>query len=685
MTRLFALFWLGACDGSERADDDAGLDAASSLVIDEPAPPELPAPPMIAPCPEGWIERDLGFATVCDPFDLELECVAGELRLPGRGCVPIGAPCSGQYPEGLPTSGVAYVAPDGPGTGSRLRPAASISAAIRDNPGATVIAIAAGEYHESLRIVRDVELRGACASDTRIVSPATRPVVLASGARVTLRDLTLDSDNGAGAGVEDEGELALRNVRLERAEAIGFAATGGSTLDLDHVSIGAISQSDFGTVAISCFGRSTCHVVDSELAHIDGYGIAGEGGHVMVERSSFANHLADPWLVVRNGATATVSETFVADRSGWAAAIQNSQLVLSRSQATSISASDSALRVERTFIARPSGIGVAVHRSTARIRDVVVLDPRIEPAYGAGVGGGITVTESGTVDVARTLLEGSPTVSVYLGGTGAMRGEDLSIGEHDGSADALAIGFSIDDDAMAEITRLRIVNVRALALGLGTPGGAAGGSTTLIDTTIDGVFDSDEPAVALSLYGGSLTVDRATIANVESVAIVASQASQVTARDLRILDSPMTARRGIDARSGSQIALERVVVERTLQHGLQVAAEGSLIGSHVRVLESRPRCDESGCGETPFGIGLGAYFRGHAALTRFEITGSAQCGVHLLYGGTVELHEGRIAGHPIAVCAEHNAIDLDRVSDRVAYEDNGTVLDGVSLPVPDVD
>lgn len=243
MLRLFLLFLvlivsttnLGACSGEPQEQPDGSADGDADADGDpgfEPAPPE---PPLLTPCPAGWLEvppPETGGVATCDPWPesgpvavtscpegwrlVEVEgfafcdpwpeggprdCPPGAAHFPGEAdCTRIGSECpAGSWADDLPGDReVLYVlaaAPEG-GVGTRESPFGSIAEAL-------AVASEPGSY---------LELNDVHVSDTWSNHVGDRGWVLS---------------------VEDGADAALLRAVFRRNRHLGvFAADGGTVLRL---------------------------------------------------------------------------------------------------------------------------------------------------------------------------------------------------------------------------------------------------------------------------------------------------------------------------------------------------------------------------------------------------------------------------------------------------------------------
>jgi len=223
---------------------DGGVDAAPDAAV-AGFEPDTPAPPVLTPCPAGWLEvaptEDDPVAT-CEPWPETGpgDCADGEARFVGQeGCAPIGGACpSGEWAEDLPTTGrILYVragAPAGVGDGTRDAPFGTIAEAMAGASPSTVVALGKGIYDEAVELRRGVTLWGACVAETTLTCsvPATdEGTVTAPLADGAVRRVRITGQRpglrivGGSASIRLEGVLISEPVGFGLAVAFGGRAT----------------------------------------------------------------------------------------------------------------------------------------------------------------------------------------------------------------------------------------------------------------------------------------------------------------------------------------------------------------------------------------------------------------------------------------------------------------------------
>jgi hypothetical protein len=211
--------------------------------------------PTVEACPGGTIPRfDTGCVPVgiqdCAPVFLGADgrcrvrtaaCPAGTFASPQLGCVPIDGPSGcgdGTWGAlaGLPDT--VYVdgsADPAAADGSEAKPFATIAAALDAAPPGGKVALAAGEYKESLHVVKPVSIAGRCASLVSITG--TLPVPVLNDLPVIVWFEGVESGGiegvrieGAGSGIVlQSAKVTIEDVHVRGVSPLGIFASGSST------------------------------------------------------------------------------------------------------------------------------------------------------------------------------------------------------------------------------------------------------------------------------------------------------------------------------------------------------------------------------------------------------------------------------------------------------------------------
>jgi hypothetical protein len=233
--------------GSPASGPTAGIDACHASFVDA----DGVCRPSLAKCAMGTIpDVDKGCVPVgvtgCAPMFVDARglclpaasmCAAGSYPVPSLGCVAIdGAGCGAgtwgdvaDAPENLYVDG-SYAGTDS--DGSRLKPYATVDAALAVATDGDRVVLAAGSYSGALSLTHAVELLGVCPSKVTLTadSAAVRVITASPGAggTATIRRLTIDaavpgiSVTSGDVLIED---VVVQHVSFKAIEAIGKTTT----------------------------------------------------------------------------------------------------------------------------------------------------------------------------------------------------------------------------------------------------------------------------------------------------------------------------------------------------------------------------------------------------------------------------------------------------------------------------
>ena len=87
--------------------------------------------------------------------------------------------------------------------------------------------------------------------------------------------------------------------------------------------------------------------------------------------------------------------------------------------------------------------------------------------------------------------------------------------------------------------------------------------------------------------------------------------------------------------------------------------------------------------EATFGHDVAAVREGAVAMTGFWVNTADACGVLLARNGEVDLRDGVLTNHPIAVCLQVPDYPRSRLFDNVALVGNGRDIQDTNLPTPE--
>jgi alanine dehydrogenase len=248
------------------------------------------------------------------------------------------------------------------------------------------------------------------------------------------------------------------------------------------------------------------------------------------------------------------------------------------------------------------------------------------------------------------------------------------------------LGFGIELLTEARLQADDVGVVGSHATGVALRSGATFVATDLVvaDTRTDG---TDHYGIGLEVFDEShAELDRAAILRSVDVGVgVLRRGSSLRAADLlvrEVLPWPEGGIGfGIETADGATIELVRTRVERARVVGVLAATDGTIVAEDLVVTGTlEGECTDS-CA-VPGGNGIDSLDRGVVDVTRFELTDNALCGVQILGGGVMDLHDGLVAGNRVGANVQQADFDVLRLQDGVLYRDNERTLDPAALPAP---
>lgn len=418
---MLAAGWLATgCSSGTDAPDDAPVppnpsptscQAGELLVTDEVGDPSCLAAG-VPSCADGFVGDDTGGCVAVLP---EVACSPGTMALPGETlCRPV-APCgNGVWGEIPVDANTLHVDPSfgGLGDGSAGAPYATIAAAVAAAPPGATIALAAGDYHEQVRIEKPVTLWGRCpemvtiAGDGSIGTSASM-LILAGATDAVVRGVGI---TGSAFGVAVSGAT---NVTLDRVWVHDVASRGvdventlgeASILVTDSLVERATGLSFFALGAGLTIERTEAR--DTQVGGgATGRGISARGGSMLTVRDSYLHHHGDQTILL-SGSTGTVERSLLTDTAGSPGVVSGGVAV----QRDSTTLEASAMTLTDVIVERSANYGILVEGSTAALTRVVVRDTQLtEDAinFGAGlqVQGHAGVGEPANVTVDASVFE----------------------------------------------------------------------------------------------------------------------------------------------------------------------------------------------------------------------------------------------------------------------------------------
>ncbi len=658
--------------GDDTTVSDGGTDGDSAVVADAMPvmvePPELPAPVVLTPCPEGWMEVGDDPPLTCEPWAVEDSptCTGATARFVGAaGCERLGSECpSDGFPAAAPPEAL-FVSADAAtgGDGSRAAPFSTITDALAAAASGDVVAIAVGQYDEALDVPGGVTLLGACTEGTRLSSSGgriDRGVITVTGSDVVVKDLRIESSEQGGIWVVGMDQSArLEDVLIEDVRVAGIDAENGASIEGSRIVVRRSRPTVFGSFGRGLTletGSSTVidHLVVEDCIE---FGVLSYGDGTTVELSDAAvlrigalpDGSAGPGLVATNGGTLTA---------------------------------------ERTLVENTTDFGVAsLAEGALTLRDSLVRETRSR-VMGTDRGYGISAQTDAFLDIERTTITTARGVGVFLNqAVGTMRDvviQDTRTRENDS---ALGRGLSVQDLAMIDAERVHIRRVRETAVIIG---GVLPSFGTLSDVTIADVA----PDEITQRFGRGVTVqarsditfDRTLIERAVESGI--SNAAHLRMNDLTVREVAPAPNAlppggfGVTTFAGGETTLRRVFIEDTVTAGILVSGASRVDASEVRI-EGVSSVD---CTEmvicAPGGHAFAAYFDAEATINHFAFETAEVCGIHVANGGDIIATNGSVTNSGIGACVQSDAQSVDDLQSNVLYYDNGTPLEATMLPVP---
>ena len=584
--------------GTPDGGGDAGDHRYQPALPAPPEPPRLPSclqgddPPGCAalpaladwPCPEGWeaapafVDEEgrenppegMEQTSICVPPDPPRECPEGTMPwVSEAGCWRIGDAC----PETVFPSGPAQqsgariwvLAGAQNGDGTEAAPLGSLAEAVAAAGEGGVVIVGPGTYAEAVRLPHDVTLWGTCVGKTVLEAPGpyagetAAALVIPAGVRAFAHNLRITGEQ-AGVLVEG-GEAALWGVEIRGAVGHGVRATSGSA-ELRGCLIRETRLDPEDTAGRGLFadgGASvTVQLSAIERSHRGQVVASGRGPDGPTELL-----LED--VVLRDGVGGGDGSH------GWGVVVDDGATARVRRAL-----------LERHWLFSVRSLGSAPGLAPrVDLEDVVVRDTLAEPPLESGVGVAVVVTEGGSARVVawRLLVERSGNAGLVA----------------DGEAREGAVQVSVSDLVVRDVGR---ESPTYPGMGVWV---YAGAGVTLERALLDRCRDA-----ALSVNAVASGV-AATLA-----------ATDVVARDTRLVADDEGSGNGLAALYGADVELRRALFERN--RAMSVAVYG--IDGHRTRLDAedlvvrRTACEDED--SVVFGVSVAA--NAEARLERATIT-----------------------------------------------------------------
>lgn len=672
-TAAFGVALLACSDGRGMVTD-AGADGGTP--DGGPTGIAAPAPPSFLPCPEGWREVELpSGVSVCEPWPEggPVGCGDGEAHFLGTaGCATVGPPCpAGDFADDLPADRtIIYVAGTAGvgGDGTRERPFHNLHDAFAAASGGEVFALGKGTHTVDGAFADDSTFWGACARETAVVPGFTNEFT------------------GTMTAVE-AAQLHVRNVRVQ-GPTPGFLAIEGSRIEAENVivegtGLAAVWAYDAGSTFI---GRNI--VVRDTAGNSMGFGRAftvQTGGRIEIRGGVVERAKEIAAFAVDEGSALVLSDLAIRET-------QPNEPDLGWGRAIEVAAGATAELARVAFEGNlEHGVFVGGAGAQVRIEDSVVRGTRSRANDGEA-GRGLSVQEGGSIHATRVLVDDNRELGVYGGREGTVVTLRDVIVRRTGSRAADEVGgrgIQVQWGARVDAERVRVEESLDFGVFLYGEGPT---SARLVDVLVadtrPGPVDRRGRGIE-ALAGVQLELTRVELARNTDVGLFLSgEGTSTTVQDVAVvgtLAEPDTGQfgRGVTVQPGATLEGRGMRVLDNVDVGLHVIGGSvSLVGCRIERTASQP-CAETTCAGMGWGVGLTSVVDGSVTLSDFALVDNALAGLFVSRGGTIDLEDGEVSGHPIGVHLGEEGVDLERDLRDVVFVGNDRNVDATTLPLPD--
>ena len=438
---------------------------------------------------------------------------------------------------------------------------------------------------------------------------------------------------GNGVHVGGGAYLELSSAIVTRNRSVGVGAWGaGAHAVLTHV---VVSQTS------------------SDLADDDwGAGVwAGVGATIVADHAVFESNRKCGVLVDGDGAQAHLSATLVRDNGSVAEAGGDGLGILVSSGGVA--------ELEKTVVAQNWGAALSVRGTKSRVyaSDVLIRGPEDPAADNRGKG--ISATGLTAIELQRVALLGNSSSGISISDGSTLEGGNVLVEgtRSDDDLDVFGNALVVLGGSRADIDNATFRENGTLAVAAAGTGSELHLASTLIRDTEDRYRLVGAPLDAgdhLIFSGTGMLVADFAVATLEGSVVLDNRGAGVAVGDDAV------------------VSMTDIVVRDT------TAAECASI----------PLGEPYSCKKGPLSIGISmavvAFNRGALHLNRFDLD-TAMCGIHIARDGLVSASHGVVHGHAIGLNVFVPDYDLDTVlRPTVRFEDNGTNLEGLTLPLPEI-
>ncbi len=592
----------------------------------------------------------------------------------------VGDPCpAGDWPEGLPAEGEkVYVKPGGTGDGwSPSSPVGTLAAALRLAAGGAVIAVAKGDYAETITTTREVTLWGACAALVRIGGPAgdrgSATVGVPQGGGFALKNLTVRGARG-GVVVASRAKLRATGVEVSSATGGGIVVIGEAELrDVFVHDTKAFADGTSGSgIQVTNGGKVTALGVTVEANRDSGIVVAGTRSSAIISDALVRNTESQPsdrargsGLQISNGGQATITgAVFDGNRSagilvsGRGSDAKLSDIAVTRTRereagriaGVGLYASEGGKVTATRLVVdgnRSAGVLADGAETAATLEDLVVRNTEGQLSD-KQLGTGLAASDGAKLVIARAIFDANRSAGIFVDGsaTAVSLADVLVHGTRSQELDGnFGVGIQVTG---AKVTADRAAFDANLAVGVHARG--PGTKLTFADVVVSNTESEDSSKLygaGLVLGGGAdakvsnseFTRNRVTAISVDGAGTVASL-SDVVMKATRSEKNTKRYGIGLAAVQGAHVEVARATIDHNSNEGVQVVHEGTELAIEDSLISNTEPSDANG----EYGIGMVVALGAKAKLKSSRITANRVAGVLAMHGASVEMSSSEVTG-----------------------------------------